>query len=807
MDGVLADIRYAARRLMAAPGFTSVAALTLALGIGATTAIYSVVDALMLRPLPYRDSERLVEISLVNPAGIGLRHLTPAQVDAWRTRTDLFEAMEPFSHHSAALIGDGDPQPTIGAAIGGGLMPMLGARAIAGRTIRPDDGAPGAGRVVVISQDLWARRFGADASTIGRTIRLDNVSYEIVGVMPAWFRFPYGNRDYWVPLAMGPTGGLPAGRASLLAKVHADRSVEETQSRVDAILPALRQDGVVPDGSRVELAPPIARHVNRPIKRALYVLLGAVTLVLLISCANLANLLLVQGAGRGREVGVRVALGAPRRRIVRQLLTEALLIALTGGLLGMLMAQWAIDLVAAFTPRSMTFLTASEITLDRRVMLFGLTLSILTAVAFGLIPAIRTSGARPHDALTQGTRSATGASKQERVRRAFALAQIALSLMLLVGAGLLTRTFTRLLQVDPGFDPHNLVTFSLTLPRWKYPTREAQQLFFDDVGSRTRATPGVVSTTLTGGIPPGGGGISFDLQFEIEGRGVVLDDPNLELPFSEVDADYFSVMRIPLRLGRPFTAEDHPGSPRAVIIGESMAQRLWNGASPIGDRIRWSQDWPWYTVVGVAGDVYQFEPDRPRGMFSAYYANSQSRGIPVQQTLVVRTAGDPETLVPVIREHIRALDPEQPILEIKTVQQAYSEFFAAHRFNAILMATFALIGLTIAGVGLYGVVAYATAQRTREFGIRLALGAQARDVLHIVLASGATLIGVGLVLGVVGSLLLARALGSLLVDVPTTDPLTYFSVIALLGTVALAACAIPARRATRVDPVVALRCE
>jgi putative ABC transport system permease protein len=316
-----------------------------------------------------------------------------------------------------------------------------------------------------------------------------------------------------------------------------------------------------------------------------------------------------------------------------------------------------------------------------------------------------------------------------------------------------------------------------------------------------------VATTLTGGVPPGGGGISFDLQFEIEGRGVVLDDPALELPFSEVDADYFTVMRIPILLGRPFSGEDDPGSPRAVIIGESMAKRLWKGDSPIGQRIRWSPDRPWLTVVGVAGDVYQLQPDRPRGMFSAYYANSQSRGIPSQQTIVVRTASDPAALVPAIREHIRTRDPEQPISRVETVEQAYAEFFASHRFYAVLMTAFALTGLAIAGVGLYGVLAYAIVQRTREFGIRLALGAQTRDVLRAVLANGAALVGAGLVLGAFGSLLLTRALGSLLVDLPGTDPVTYLSVIALVGAVGFIACWIPARRATRVDPVVALRCE
>jgi putative ABC transport system permease protein len=483
------------------------------------------------------------------------------------------------------------------------------------------------------------------------------------------------------------------------------------------------------------------------------------------------------------------------------------LLALTGGVVGVALAYWGIELLAAFTPPALTFLNVNEIALERRVLGFAVILTALTAAGVGLVPALRGSRTVLHESLKAGTRAATAGPRQERVRRAFVVVQLAVSLVLLVGAGLLTRSFAHMTRIDPGFDARQLVTASLSLPRWKYPTAAAQQQFYADAVQRLRALAGVRSATLAGGAPPQGGGFSFGLQFDVEGRGIVLNDPDLILPFVEVQPEYFSVMGIPLRAGRTFSGEDTPTSPPSIVISEEMARQLWKGEPPVGRRIRMGPERPWYTVVGVVGDVYQLEHARPRGMFAVYYAMSQSRGIAVQQTLIVRTAGEPEGMIGAIKRQIWSVDPDQAILEIATLESQYAEFFATPRFYAFLMTAFAAFGLIVSAVGLYGVLAYAMAQRTREFGIRMALGARSRDVLGMVLRSGGVLTAAGMALGAAGSVAITRALESLLVDVPRTDPVTYAAVIAVLSAAAMAATWFPARRATRVDPIVALRQE
>jgi putative ABC transport system permease protein len=547
--------------------------------------------------------------------------------------------------------------------------------------------------------------------------------------------------------------------------------------------------------------------VNRSERLALYVLLGAVTLVLLIACANLANLLLVQGAGREREVAVRAAVGASRPRLVQQLLTETLILALLGGAVGIVSAMWAVDLLQAYTPREFTFLSVNEIALDRRVLVFAVALTLVTAAISGSLPAFRSSRARLHESLKSGGRAAAGSPRQELLRRTFVVAQLALSLMLLVGAGLLARTFAGLANVNPGFDPRNLVTIDLSLPRWKYGTREAQVQFFQQVSERLRSLPGVSAVTVSGGVPPTAGGFTWGLRFEIDGKGVVLDKPDLVLPTSEVMPDYFAVLGMPLVAGRTFSTADRLGGPPAIVISQEMAKQLWKGANPVGQRLRLRPEGQWHTVVGVVGDVYQFEYEHPQGMFAAYYPMSQSRGMTAQETLVVRTAGDPAAIVPAIRREIWSVDPDQPILRLETMDARYGTFLGVPRFQTVLMGLFALIGLAIAAVGLYGVLSYAIAQRTREFGIRMALGARRSDVLGMVLRHGAMLVAGGLLLGMAGSLALSRTIESLLVGVPRTDTLTYALVAGVLAAASLVACWLPARRATRVDPVIALRCE
>ena len=802
---ILQDARYALRRFLAAPGFIAVAAATLALAIGATTAIYSIVDALLLRPLPYANPERLVEVNARTPTGRVSAYFDRDQLAALATRTDLFAGVAAFDYLSGTLPGSAEPRHDAGLAIGGAMMHILGVPPHLGRLIQPADARPGSPPIMVLSYAAWQDQFGADPQIVGRTIAFEGQSVEIVGVMPRSFNFVDGRRRFWVPL---PEAREPGRPSQVIARIRADQTIEEARTRIRAatIMMASRDRGAV--AATLDAQPLGSRRVNAPVRTAIYVLAGAVCLVLLIACANIANLLLVQNAGRDREVAVRAALGASRWRLLRQLFTEAALLTAIGGGLGLLVAQWAIDLLAAVTPEDMTFLSVHQIALDWRVLLFAATITAVTGILFGLLPALKSSRFVLFDALKAGARTATLGGRQERLRRGFVVMQLAASCVLLVGAGLLTRTFVHLLRVDPGFDAGRLAMVTLQLPQWKYPTGQDRRQFYDRLVERVKALPGVEGATLSAGAPPYAGGFSFGLTLEVEGRGVVLDDPALVFPNFSVAPDYFSVMGIPLKAGQTFASYASPGSEPVVVISEHLAARLWRGESPVGKRFRMGTGPTdrWYTVVAVAGDVYQLGYGDTSEQLAYYFPARRDVASQVQ-TIVVRTTGDPSSTVRLLREQIRGLDPGQPIWRLGTVEHEYAEFFAVPRFYMFLMTTFAAIGLTIACVGLYGVLAYSIAQRTREFGIRLALGASRADVLWSVLRTGALMTGIGLAIGAVGSLLVTRSLATLLVDIPPTDPITYAAVAMALMTIALAACWIPARRATRVDPVVALRSE
>jgi putative ABC transport system permease protein len=625
--------------------------------------------------------------------------------------------------------------------------------------------------------------------------------------MPPSFRFPYGQRQLWVPLVVQSTPAKPGRGLSVVARVHRALTADEAQRRVDVAAAQLDLDRPGKPGWTLGLGPLVARHLNAPVRTALYVLAGAVSLVLLIACANLANLLLVQGSSRERDVAVRAALGASRARLLAQLLTETLLLAAGGAAAGLLLARWAIGLLEAYTPSAMTFLTVNAIALDGRIALFATLLTMATVALFGALPALKGSRTPPLRALGAATRSSTSTPAQERLRRVFVVLQIAVSVMLLVGAGLLMRTFTHLSAVDPGFDAGRLGSTRLSFPRWKYANAAARATLVESVTRRISAIPGVEAVTRTQGLPPDATNIAFSLKFDVEGRGVMLDDPGLVVPFMSVAPDYFSVMGIPLAAGRAFSADDRAGSPKVAIISEAMARRLWNGDNPVGQRFRLDvgPNDPWYTVVGVAGNVFQFEHAAPRDQFAYYFPLAQTNDN--DNVVVFRAAGDPASLLPAVTAAIRSIDPDQPLADLATMTTRYAEFFDVPRFHAWLFGAFAAIGVLIAAVGLYGVLAYAIAQRTREFGIRMALGARPEDVLRLVLRSGGVVTLSGLVLGALGSVAVTQTMTSMLVEVSRLDPLTYAAVTMTLLAAALLACWLPARRATRVDPVVALRCD
>ena len=808
MQSVWSDIRFGARRLLANPGFTAVAATTLALGIGATTAIYSVVDALLLRPLPFRNAGTLVQVHGVTARGFMFPSLRYDDFAAWSRQSDIFAQVEAYDPRSHVLSGIGEPRNIATAAVTGGLMSMIGARAQVGRPLQPSDAEPGRERVAVISDRLWRGALGGRPDIVGQTIQLDAGSYQVVGVMRPEFRFPYGARQVWIPLvATPPKPGAPARqRYEVIAHLKPGVTVDQAQARADIVAAAIKVERGTTTGGDVRIRPFQERRVNTPVQRALYILFAAVAVVLLIACANMANLLLVQGAGREREVAVRGALGAGRGRLVRQFLTEAMLLAMIGGAAGICLAMWGVDLLAASAPSSMTFLSANDIALETRGLVFAVVVTCATSLLFGVVPALRSSGSALEGAI-KGGRGATGSPRHRRMRSAFVVCQLALSLMLLVGAGLLARTFVGLTRVAPGFAVEDLLAVDLSLPGWKYTSEPARRQFYDQVLEKVGAIPGIEAVTLAGGMPPDGGSIRFGMKFEIAGRGVVLDDPEMIMPFTEVSGDYFSLMRIPILAGRTFERIE-PASPPLVIINDSMARRLFGGAhEAIGQRIRTDPKSPWEVIVGVAGDVFQFDHSKPAGTFASYYARAQQPGLGGQQTIIVRTRPGSEPPFEAIRRQIWAVDPSLPILSMATATEMYSEFFSAPRFYAALMLTFALIGVCIAAVGLYGVLAYTVAQRGREFGIRFALGATRADVMRLALAYGARLTAAGLIVGAVGSLLVTRGLESMLVGTSRLDPITYAAVAIVLMLVGMAACSVPTVRATRVDPASVLRQE
>jgi putative ABC transport system permease protein len=803
---VLTDIRYAVRRFLAAPGFVAIATGSLALGIGATTAIYSVVDALMLKPLPYGDPARLVDLGTQTQTG-SHRYFDAEQIAVLKTRTDLFASVDAFNFAGGMLVGADEPTQSFGAVVGGDLLQTLAVPPQLGRLIDRSD-VRESRPVILLGDGIWRSRFGADPGVIGRTIRIDDKTVEVIGVMPPTFRFPTVRQEFWLPFN---PAAMPGGQRPMfaIARLPGDRPIEDARARVEASTIDVRNRQGAPVPAPLRIVQPLGRFLNAPVRTAIFLLAGAVVLVLLIACANIANLLLVQNAGRYREIAVRTALGASRGSLVRQFLVESSLLSIAGGALGLIVAQWFIDVLARSAPQDSGIVNINAFGLDARVVLFAIAVTTVAGCLSGIIPAIRGARSAPHDGLRSGGRSATDGPGQARLRNVFVVLQLAVSVLLLVGATLLARTFVQLTRVDPGFETDGLAIMSLELPRWKYPTASSRQEFFGTLIDRVRALPGVTGAAMSGGAPPSGGGVSFGLTFEVEGRGVVLDDPKIEVPHNWVAADYFSVMRIPIEAGRGFTADDVPGAPRAIVINQEMASRLWRGADVIGQRFRMgtrAAD-PWYTVVGIAGDVYQFDYAQARGGQLTFYLPLSQAAMGATMTMVARTTGDPAALLPLIREQVRSIDPAQPIWRLGTAATQYAEFLALPRFYTLLMGALAGLGVVIAAVGLYGVLAYAISQRTREFGVRFALGAQKVDVLGMVLRSGGAVTGLGLLAGIAGSLFMTRWIESMLIDVPRLDPISYAGAGLLFALIALAACWIPARRATNVDPVVALRCE
>ncbi|HEU0179206.1 MAG TPA: ABC transporter permease [Blastocatellia bacterium] len=795
-DEMFQDLRYGSRMLLKSKGFTAVAVLTLILGIGANTAIFSVVNAVLLNPLPYPEPERLVWLRESNPTiNLPQFSVTPATFSDWRSQNNVFEQMAAFREDGFNLQAGDEPRRTPGARVTADFFAALGVQPAMGRAFLPQEDAPGGERVVILSHALWSQSFGGDPQLIGKQLKVDGQAHTVIGIMAPGFSYPQDDTGLWTPFALDLKSNRGAHYLRVVGRLKPDATLQQARSEFETI--ALRLEQAYPEtnkGWRVFMQP-LHEMVSGELKTPLYILLGAVLFVLLIGCANVANLLLSRSATRERELAVRVALGAGRGRIVRQLLTESLLLAFAGGAGALLFAALGVKLLTTWGPRDIPRLNEAAINLP--VLGFTLAVALLTGLIFGLAPAWRHTRPDLNSALKDGSRMAGGGGR--RLRQSLVVAEIAFALLLLIGAGLMLKSFVRLQQVAPGFDARNGLTMEINIAEKKYAQREQRAAYLRQLLEGLKTLPGAEFAGATHRLPlKGNSGIGF----QIEGRPAPLPGQTIGANWRSITPDYFRAVGAPLAAGRTFTEEEGWQKPGAVIINQAFQRRYWPDENPLGKRIKIGISPDWFTIVGVAADVKEsgLNADTEAGLYIPYVmANSSA------MTLVLRTEPVPLSMAAAASAAIRQVDSEQAVSNISTLEQLLNETVAQPRFNTGLLALFALFALLLASVGIYGVMAYAVEQRTQEIGLRMALGAQPRDVLKMVVGQGIKLVAFGLAIGLPAALWMTRWLRTLLFGVETTDLLTYTVISGLLAAVALVACYLPARRATKIDPMVALR--
>jgi predicted permease len=806
MDGFLKDIRYGVRSLMKRPAHAFIAIITLAIGIGANSAIFSVVNALLIKPLPFPELERIVAIWETQPSrGVVRNEASMANYLDWRAQNQTFEQMGLYRWWSASLTGQDTPERIQGFLVTGNFLDVLGVKPALGRGFAADEDQPGKDSVALLTHGLWQRRLGGDPGIVNKTITLNGVTRTVIGVMPQGFNYPAGV-EVLAPLAITPE--LARSRQMhayyVVGRLKPDVSVARAQTDLAAIASRLEKEYAESNTGWGIVVYPIVEDAVRLYKAAVLVLMAAVGFVLLIVCANVANLMLARATGRQKEMALRAALGASRWRLVRQLLTESVMLALVGGALGVLIAYWGVDLLRTLNPgKAAQFAPGwDRLGVNPAVLGFNLGLSLLTGLLFGLAPAWQISKTDLNGALKEGGRQTSSGS--HRLRGLLVISEVALSLMLLVSAGLLLRTFLVLLKTEAGFNSKNVMTMRLTLPVAKYKEEAQRAAFYQELVRRVQALPEVESAAAVNYLPLGGSNTSDSFLVE----GIPDPPPGQEFlgRYRNCTPDYFRTMGIPVLKGRAFTDQDKPGSPPVIIVNETMAQKYWPGADPIGKRVRFNaplSEAPWMQVVGVVQDV---KHDLQTPVTTDYYL-PHAQDVWSSMVLVARTKGDPQSVASNMRQQVWALDKDQPVYDVRTMEEVRAFSVSLYSFSAGSLGIFAVIALLLAAIGIYGVMSYAVTQRTQEIGIRMALGARAADVLKLIVRNGMSLALLGVVAGLAGAFALTRLLQSLLFGVSPTDVATFAIVTFGLLLVALLACYIPARRATKVNPLVALRYE
>jgi putative ABC transport system permease protein len=814
LEEFLQDLRHATRILWKRPGFSLICALTIALGIGANTAIFSVLNATLLRPLPYQQSEQLLMVWGTNPGGFGWRGKTgfsaPSFFD-YQNQNHTFERMATFTSTDFTLVGNESAERIRAGVAGDGFFDVLKVQPILGRVVTTEDCRTGQGHVVVLSYRLWQQRFGSDRNIVGQKIQLDATPYVVIGVLPKTFDFSipeyFESKGVWVPAVeakydsdrghkyLSVIGrlkpGVTLGQAEQDMKLIAERLAKEYPHEMATLGVKLTslQEVIVGD-----------------VRGALWLLFGAVGFVLFIACANVANLQLSRASTRQKEIAIRRALGATRGRLLRALLTESLLLSLVGGLLGLLIAFWGIRLIIGLGP---TLPQAINATVDLTVPGYCLLLSLVTGILSGLAPALQTTSFRYDESLKDGTKNSASPTGGLRLRKILTVSEVALSLMLLIGAGLLIRSFVELLRVNPGFNSENILTARVYLPKYSYPDAARQVSFYRQVMERIQRLPGAIAVAASDELPPTKG--SHTTSFSIEGHDPVdISNQSLAVEHRLVSADYFRAMGIPVISGRAFFGSDDASAVPVALVNQSFARRFFPNENALGQHLRFDSTPPWITIVGVVGDVHGYGLDKA-AKSEIYLPYQQQKFLSynplARMYLIVHTSGNPGDFAPAMLDSIREFDKGAPTPQTRTMETVLASSIAERRSSMLLLGIFALVALLLTAVGIYGVISYAVVQRTQEIGIRMALGARTGDVLELIIRQGMGLVLIGLCLGLFGAIVLTRVLSTLLFGVGAKDPVTFVVVAVLLSMVAFVACYIPARRATRVDPLLALRCE